>query len=362
MKTYLLTVHVGFNFGSSLQTIATSDILKRYSNDVIILNYHPKRVTYKGFFIKMFSSPKDLVKGIFSFPNYVINRHVYYTYLRKHVCLSKKYYSDKELVKANLDGDIFITGSDQVWNSKYNNGVDTVYFWNFLSTGKYIISLSSSFGCEKLQNDEFGKVKDLLSKYSKLSVREDTAQRIIGEMGYTAEHLLDPTLLLCKSEWKRYLKKRIIKEPYLLVYTPYNIVSKEMIYNSARLIANKYGLKIVTFSWTYLRDSFADRTIFYASPSDFLTLMEYANCVITNSFHGTAFSINLNKNFWIYNPSGFSTRIESLINMLGLNNRLLDDVITDSQINSSINYEPVNRKLEHERAKAFLYLDNALNT
>lgn len=358
-KVYLLTIHIGFNFGSSLQAIATSNILKKYANDVVILNYHPERVTYKGFFKKMFSSPKELIKSLFAFPNYMLNRHIYYSYLKNYLDLSRIYYSEKELQNVVWDGDIYVTGSDQVWNSKYNGGIDPIYFWSFLPMGNHIISLASSLGIEQLPEHEFIAVKKLLSKYRKISVREKSAQAILSSMGYQAEHLLDPTLLLTDKEWRPYMKRRIIKEFYLLVYIPYNIVSKETIYSTARKIAEERNLKVVTFSWTYIPDSFADKTIFYASPSDFLTLMEYAECIVTNSFHGTAFSINLNKQFWVYDPAGFSTRIESLIEMCGLRNRRLSEIISKERVNEIIDYTSVNEILEKERQRAFSFLSDS---
>lgn len=361
MKIYVLTIHVGFNFGSSLQTIATHNILNRYCDDVVILNYYPPRVTYSRFFLNMFSSPKGFVKGLFSFPNYVINRAIYYSYLKRRVILSKPYYTKKDFERNALLGDVFIIGSDQVWNSQHNEGLDLNYYFNFLPNEKIKFSFASSFGREELPDEEYGKVKELLSKFEYLSVREKSGQRILETMGYEAEQLLDPTLLLSRDIWKNYMSKPLINYSYLLIYIPYNTISKDTIYRTARLISEEKKIKIVTFSWNYIPDFAADKTIFYANPSDFLSLVYNAQYVLTNSFHGTAFSINLNKQFWVYNPSVFSTRIDSLLELFDLNNRKLLDVIDADDINKSIDYIYVNDILEDERNKAVSYLSKALN-
>lgn len=113
---------------------------------------------------------------------------------------------------------------------------------------------------------------------------------------------------------------------------------------------------MVTFSWDYYGEQLADKTVYYASPGDFLSLMYYADYVVTNSFHGTAFSINLNKQFWVYAPSMFSSRVSSIIRLLGLDDRMIDGVITEEAINNNIDYEQVNQKLEVERARALSFL------
>ncbi len=141
-----------------------------------------------------------------------------------------------------------------------------------------------------------------------------------------------------------------------MVYTPYNIKDKEQIYKTVRTISNAKGLQVVTFSWDYWGERLADKTVYYASPGDFLSLMYYADYVITNSFHGTAFSINLNKQFWVYAPSMFSSRVSSIIRLLGLENRMIDGDIPESEIDDIIDYEKVNQKLDLERSRAMSFL------
>ena len=361
-KISLITVHLGPNFGSNLQTIATVRTLEKFQTTVQVINYIPNRCTTKRFLKHSFSSPLNFIKLFISFPLFLINRHIYNSYLKKHVNISEPIYSNDIFYKVCPKADYYVTGSDQVWNTIYNEGIDKHYFFDgFKSNNK--IAYSSSMGKTQLEKEEYSVIKDLLSSYKAISVREDTAKHIIESMGYEATHLLDPTFMLNASEWKKYMSKRLIDPPYIIVYLPYNTHDKNIIYKSVRKIANALNLKIVTFSLNIFNDKYADTTIRFASPGDFLSLMYYAEYVVTNSFHGTAFSINLNKQFYVYMPTGFGTRIMSILEKTGLTNRLLEakEIVSSDKIHEKINYDIVNYCLDKERQIAFNYLRKALN-
>lgn len=144
----------------------------------------------------------------------------------------------------------------------------------------------------------------MLASYKALSVREESAKKLLGRMGYNATHVLDPTFMLNAQNWESHMSNRKIKEPYLLAYLPYDIPNKSLIYKSIRRIFNQNGLKNVSFSQKdFMREKLADRTIYFTDPGDFLSLVYHASFVVTTSFHGTAFCINLNKHFLcIYQP------------------------------------------------------------
>jgi len=173
--------------------------------------------------------------------------------------------------------------------------------------------------------------------------------------------LIDPTIMLNWGAWKAYASRRLIKRPYLFVYLPYNTVDIELAYRTIRKIASKNNLKVVSYSFGIHRDKMADKTVMFAHPGDFLSLMYYADYVVTNSFHGTAFSINLNKRFSVYMPSKFSTRISSLLELCELEKRLLTDEIGEEQLNEDINYDVVNKILDVEREKTIAFLKKAIS-
>lgn len=361
-KISLITIHLGSNFGSILQTIASSEILKKYGYKVVVINYIPDRCTWKRFFSAHLNNFVSFLKRFIAFPLVMINKRIYNSYLAKYTNVSKPIYSRDNFLDVCPKADIYITGSDQVWNSVHNEGLDRRYYFDGFPKDTIKIAYSSSIGRERLDSDEYIEVKRMLGRYKAISVREASAKQIIEGMGYKAIHLLDPTFMLNKEEWGKYNSKRLVKVPYLLVYLPYNIHNKQLIYTTARKIANEKKLEIVTFSLSIRPDKLADKTIYFANPGDFLSLMEHAEYVVTNSFHGTAFSINLNKQFSVYLPTGFGTRIISVLELCSLTQRLLkaDEIISKEKMNEVINYQPVNKILDEERKKAYAFLNEAL--
>ncbi len=356
----LITIHVGNNFGSVLQTIASCLMLKKLGCDVTVVDYWPDRVTYRRYWLDALKSPVKLAWRMIYFPMALANKYIYLSYLRKYCKLSKRITPRSDFAVECPRADVYVTGSDQVWNSIHNEGFDGHYYFEGLPADATKMAFCSSIGREDLDEKEKPKVRELLLGYKAISVREDSAANILKKLGIESTQLIDPTFLLDRLQWEPFMSERIVKQPYLLVYTPYNTIDKEMIYRAARLIAAQRGLKVITFSWTMKGESLADKTIKYANPGDFLSLMHYADFVITNSFHGTAFSINLNKQFFVFQPSAFSTRIESILRKTGLTDRM---IFSDAAVESSaeIDYVDVNRILDAERTAALCFLDQAIN-
>lgn len=362
-KIALITIHLGANFGSILQTIATAKVFKGHQFDTEIINYIPERCTWKRFFLQSIKTVRNFIKMFFAFPVTVANNHIYNSYLAKFANVSKAIYKSDNFVEVCPKADIYVTGSDQVWNSSYNEGFDGHYFFENFPADAVKVAYSSSVGNVKIGKEEYDKMKTALHSYKAISVREVSAKELIESMGYEVVHLLDPTFMLNADEWKPYMSERMIREPYLLVYLPYNTHDRVLIYKSVRKIADRKKLKVIAFSWNIFPDKLADKTIFFANPGDFLSLMYYAEYVITNSFHGTAFSINLNKQFSVYAPTGYATRIISILDLCALNGRLLesDEIISDAKMDCQIDYGMVNSVLEKEREKANEFLTKALN-
>ncbi len=364
-KVSFITIHVGANFGSVLQTIATSVVLNRMGCTPTCINYIPPRVTNKRFFWSL--GERKLIKKFLRFsrrlcawPLRIIKARAYQGYLSDHCNLSLPIYKEDNFAKKCPKADVYMTGSDQVWNMKHNEGLDPHYFFDGIDGKK--ISFASSVGYTELIDGEEMFLKRYLSEYEFLSVREDSAVALLASLGLKAEQLLDPVFMLNENEWKEYAKsERKVKEPYLLIYTPYNTVDKDVIFRHARRIASKEGLKVVTFSWTYFKDKDADITIRFAGPGDFLDLMMNAEYVITNSFHGTAFSINLKKRFWVFLPSGFTTRITSVLTRFGLAERLIEnEAPEDWNYKQPVDVAYINEVLKKERAKSIDYLTRAI--
>lgn len=355
-KAYFITIHVGWNFGSVLQAIATykilSDLLPGY--DVTLVDYVPPRVTYMRVLRNSFKSLKAFAKLPFSLLQKKYNDALYLSDLRKYCPSTRRVYNISQIGKELKDAELLITGSDQTWNSVHNEGIDRAYYWDYLNPSIRRIAFASSIGRSEIPAEEYNYLQKVLKSFSFISVREESAVKLLSSMGVKSELFLDPTLMIDKEQWCSYINKRIIDEPYILVYLPYNINDKSIILDSINKLKQTKHMKVVTFSWGMFndKDNYADKTVHYASPLDFLSLMCFADYVITNSFHGTAFSINLNKQFWVYYPSQFTTRIESLLNFIGLQSRHMNSVLTDGQIEGTIDYSVVNNLLNVERKRS----------
>lgn len=361
MKTAaVITVHVGQNFGSNLQTIATCEVLKKIGYNPLVVNYIPKRVARNNYWREAFKNPIKLCWRMIYAPLFYKNLRIYENYLSQHCALTQPIYDEDIFSQKCPVADVYITGSDQVWNSKHNQGFNKRYFWDGVSKAAKKIAYASSFGVESLPEDEYPIVKALLKSYHAISVRESSAKAIVESMGLNAEHVLDPIFMLDRDQWQAFMSPRLVEEPYLLMYVPYNIVDKTALYQLARTISKAKGLKVVTFSWDYGKEYLADITMRFANPGDFLSLMYHADYVITNSFHGTAFSINLNKQFSVYMPSGFGTRIVSILQLCNLEHRLVNEYSDQSFVEDVIDYNTVNSILDEQRKIVNQFLTEAL--
>lgn len=357
----LITVHVGPNFGSVLQTIATCEVFKRFEMNPIVVNYIPDRVTYKRAFQDALKSVKKMVVLPARLFNWYLNNQVYGGFLKKHCDLSDAIFSCDDFAKKCPYANFYVTGSDQVWNSIHNEGIDIHYFWGGIEGIK--IAYASSIGKRIDTEEEISSFKKYLSSYKAISVREQSARSELSDkVGLSSVVLIDPTFMLDRFQWKPFISKRLVKEPYLFMYLPYNVVNKKTIYETARKVAVTKGLKIVTYSMSISKEKLADKTFLYANPGDFLSLMYYADYVITNSFHGTAFSINLNKQFSVFMPSHFSTRIDNILEKCNLKDRLITGSETSEFWNQIINYSAPNTILSNLRAESISFLQQAFRS
>ena len=255
--------------------------------------------------------------------------------------------------------DVYVTGSDQTWNSAYNQGVDKGYFLDFVKNDAKKIAFVASFGKDKLDDEEKEETKELLKKYNALSVREDTAVRILSDLGFDyAKHLIDPTLQIKSSEWMEIASHRIIKKPYVVLMLLYNEDNGATEY--ARKMADENNLKLVKLSWDIKKTNAVDILMTHRPPKDFLSLFYYADYVVTNSFHGLAFSINFHKKFIIVPRSEFNSRIQSLLRLTGTEERMISNKDQLPVYKKEIDYIRIEKILDDEREKAKSFIEENL--
>lgn len=370
-KIGIATVYTGYNYGSALQAYATKCILFEMGYDAELLKLSgsllPGRdVRFKKLFTVIFRSLFHL-NGLKSLKNYkesiskkMPERSV--AYFDKFIAdsLNPQYVSYGSLKKMAKGEEYaaFICGSDQVWNSSVYY-VDPFYYLRFAPATKRV-AFAPSFGRDFVPDYNRKKITKFVSEIKNLSVRESSGVDIIKDLtGRGAELLLDPTLVLSAEEWIRVLDlKDVANEKYLLAYfldTP----SKKAI-DTIYYIRSKYGLKIINLP--YLNDRLTTDELGLAGPREFVNFIKNAAFVCTDSFHGTAFSLNFNIPFYTFernygNAAKQSARIESILKLVSQTERYEPSNVDDCM---NISFENVNAFLESERSKARRYLDEAL--
>lgn len=253
--------------------------------------------------------------------------------------------------------DIYIMGSDQIWNPKITKGFDPVYFGEFLfdKGKKKYISYAASMEVNSLNEDEKSFYKKSLANFDSISVRESQLAALLQPLtDKKIEFVLDPTLLADINIWNKIAESPNINVKYVLVY-------QVRINDNALRIANEIAKKngaIVINILTYFTPYLNRHKLQCESPERFLGLIKNAFCVVTTSFHGTAFSIIFNRPFYSISIGSYDTRVMSLLRNVGLEKRL---VPKDSSPNfSEIDYSDVNINVFKLRNKSKDFLIKAI--
>lgn len=260
--------------------------------------------------------------------------------------------------------DVYCVGSDQVWNPRCYTNLDA-YFLDFAPEGKRRFSYGCSFGVKEIPESAKEAYARYLSRIDRLSVRESTGVELVRRLtGRKAKLVADPTLLLSRDEWMAVAEPvRDLPESYVLVY---ELHSTPYLMEVARDVARQRGCKIVRISKDAHSGASADGDIVSitdAGPSQFVYLFDKAGVVVTNSFHGTAFSVNFRKElFCVLSAAATNnSRQESLLKRLGLEDRLLyDDVRRDIAAFDSIDYDAASERLDALRAESVEYIKEAV--
>lgn len=363
MKISIISIIDNVNIGTYLQAYALAKVLERLGHKPEYVNYSRPSQDILQLFLKTFRhSP-------LRWPGAWIGVAKRAGVLKRQRQFIKDYLSTRYLVgytavkKNPPSADIYMTGSDQVWNSAHNGGLDKTFFVGYAPVGAKIFSYAASIGMENFPAKEQEDVKQLLSRYKAISVREVSAIRILSDLGIDKSKLhlvLDPTFLISKEDWKLKAKDFQLSAPYVLCY----YVSSDMVQEINRVsqyVAKKKGFKIVLVTPSDKGNVNCDIHIKNATPQMFLSLFLNASYVVAGSFHGTAFSINFQKDFVSILPCKFTTRVESLLSIFGLEDRMIGPQNNDlSHILTPINYTKVTEKLDRERERSMDFLKSQL--
>jgi hypothetical protein len=370
IKVDILTLPGYFNYGNRLQNYALQEVIKNFSEEVETLILPKASVQSPGTFNKIkkvFSYPlSKTVKVATSIINNKIRTIKYKDILdqRENIFkqFSKKYINEKhinsfdELKKIAKDSDYFVVGSDQVWNPYFINHQEQYYFLQFVEEEKRI-AYAPSFGISEIPEDVKLQYKKWLSSIPYISVREKEGAKIIKQLtGRDAPVLVDPTLLLTKDEWLKISKVHAYKpsSKYLISYFWGEIPTERK--TLIKQIAKKYNLEIVSIA------DLKDKKTYISDPSEFIDYINSASLVLTDSYHGTIFSILMETPFFVFERIGgksMYSRIETLLELTELSGREEKDIDLNKDI-LNIDFSHVKGILEKERKKSFDFLSKAM--
>ena len=262
----------------------------------------------------------------------------------------------KDLSSLNDLYDYFITGSDQVFNP-YCSGFDGNYFLSFVSDKNMKFSYAASVGLENIPVELENYYKDYLNSFCRISIREITgANEIKRVCGIECSTNIDPTLLLDKSDWEKLMADlpSNADTPYLLLYA---LSEDKNMLKFAKKIAKRKKLKVIYINDRLFRPK-GMLSLRNVSPEQWLRLFANANSIVTNSFHGIAFSINFEKEFYPFylnKNTRVNSRIRDLLDLLNLQSLVINDN-NDTLMNENIDYSEAREILKNEKNKSISYL------
>lgn len=339
----IITFHCAHNYGAVLQAYALKKYLERIGNNVYFYDYRPKYLInkYKIFNLRRFISfniSKCINKTITELA--IINtRYKKYHLFEKFInsfLLNNKNNAISPGTLATYGIDYIILGSDQIWNTNITKGIDKIY-WGDLDIKIPCISYAASMECKvEPENEEY--IKNSLTKFKAISVRENNLHDfLLDNLNIKSQIVTDPTFLLSEQDWLEISSPIIDTSKFILLY--YFGYNKKL-FDKIENYATKIDCKLIIITVGVNSDKRCLNTI---SPENFIWLIKNAQLVITNSFHGTAFSIIFKTPFYTLKKEGSNSRIESLCKLTNLEDRILDkfseEVITLQKFKVDFNLE-----------------------
>lgn len=354
-KIGIITIHDADNYGSSLQAFATQKVIDNLGYNAVIIDHKCKKINAEYGIKRIFvqKNLKAIIETIIRILTIYPSRIQFKKFREKYFNMQ----DELSVVHEQKKFKKFVVGSDQVWNYKIT-GFDKAYFLDCVDDSSKKVSYASSFGLSKIEEniDEYTR---LLNDFHFISVREEQAADIIKELtGRVVKTVLDPTLLIAKNEWEEIVKLKKHYKNYILCY---QIAYSQTLVDFAIELSKKTNKKIISIQGS-LRHKFEAKYIWNAGPIEYIDLFLNADYIITNSFHGTAFSINFNKNFFTELLPSFektSSRLENILDLFQLRDRQIVDGKNENML-KDINYEKQNKILQNNRQQSIQILKKFL--
>lgn len=351
-KLALITLHHVKNYGSVLQTYATQYYFEKMSLKVQVIDYRRKWETGYGYwFYLQDRSIIGVLRQIMYFPSKFKQKKIFDKFLSENINLTNtQYKTEKDFISKPIYADIYCTGSDQVWNSGWNNGIISEYYLSFVKkqNGEKKISFAASFGQEKISVEEANIIENNLRDYDLITVRETKAKNILkDQLGLDSTVILDPTLQIPAEHWRELAKDQYNRETDYVLLIQLNR-NKEFDTFSVRFAQDK-GKKLVRLCLRIDQLILPGKHVVLPEVKRYISLIDQASYILTDSFHAISFCINLNKQFYCWYPNHYSSRLSSIIELLSLQDRVIDDENLSKKQQSDINYNTINEYIIKQR-------------
>lgn len=269
-----------------------------------------------------------------------------------------KYTSCDAICQNPPQADLYLVGSDQVWNVFYEAGRDPVFYLDFVKKG-YKASYAASFSYLDIDSENKARIKTSLDTFDAVSVREVHGLAILKDMEIEGTWVLDPVFLLSAEQWKEMMAPTASTEDYLLIY---DFEGNQELKLFAKEYGRRHNLKIYAIADTYPL-LYADKNLMKAGPKEFVSMIYHCKAFISNSFHGTAFSILFNKPVFVFNRHRHkvNSRMQSLMTLFGLNDCILTSQKEwEAAYDYPFNFSYINSIKETELVKSKAFIDNLL--
>lgn len=352
----ILTWHYYENVGSNLQAYALMKNIEKCGYDVKFINYQQKKLHDSQIkkCMKIFLS--NINKRI---PGLLPQKYTFksFNFQKKYFRTTKTILNNEKLKEMNNLFDIFVCGSDQIWSPIV---FDSHYFLDFVED-KYKFSYAPSIGCNYIPNSLKSQYIELISKFDGISIREEKGKELLKELNIDAKVVLDPTFLLTKDEWLQISSGRLENEKYIFCYfLGQNKKSRNRILKYAKS-TNK---KLIIYSAFKEDVLYCDERVYKIGPEEFISYINYADAVFTDSFHGVIFSLKFEKNFNAFyrfkenDKNNQNSRIINILEKFNLNNKLIAE---DKELEmTQIDYKIINSKMNFLVEDSFMYLKGEL--
>ncbi len=347
MRINTITCHDVYNAGASLQAYALQTYLAELGHDVKIIDYKPDYLCghYRlwGGVSPKFDKPfLRTAYSVAKLPSRIIRRlgkrkKEYDKFTHQYLNLTCKYRTNDELLASPPKADVYFAGSDQIWNTLFQNGKDPAFYLDFAPIGAIRASYAASFAVDRIADGWEKQVKKWLLNIDYISVREEQGLNILKGLGIeNGQRVLDPVFLLNEVQWGDLADKweNPLKRPYIFVYAFNDDGSMA---EFAQRMAKEKNLEVVS----YLKNENISTDFSNDGPIAFLSLIKNASVVVANSFHATAFSLIFEKDVYVFGrKEKVNSRMKDMMSLVGLSNRYMPETYAEE-----IDYTQVKEKI-----------------